>query len=250
MNKLQTFFTPLLVLLSTAVMADDAARQLERKLLQRMPGIEITRITESPLQGLYEVVSGSQVVYMTKDARYMIDGDFVDLVSKRNHTEEARSEMRLAKINTLGEDNMLIYTPKKIQHTVTVITDINCPYCRRLHNEMDQYLTLGVRVRYIFMPLKGQEDYDKTVSVWCSEDRNLSLDIVKAGGSIESKTCDNPIRQHLAVSKKIGVRGTPAIVLEDGTMLPGYVPIEKLIVELRKVKGEIAAAESAKKPLN
>lgn len=235
MNKLQYFFTPILILLSSVVLAGDVTEQLEKKLRETIPGIDITRITPSPLKGLYEVISGSQVVYMTEDARYMINGDFVDLVSKRNHTEEAKSSIRLAKIDTLGEDKMLIYTPKKVKHTVTIITDINCPYCRRLHDEMDEYMKLGVQVRYIFMPLKGKDDYDNTVSVWCSEDRNLSLDIAKSGGSVESKTCDNPIKEHLMLSRKMGVRGTPAIVLENGTMLPGYVPINKLILELRKI---------------
>ena len=235
MNKIQYFFTLILVFTSTSIFADDAIEQLKQKLKIKMPGIDITQITKSPVDGLFQVISGSQVVYMTKDARYMVDGDLVDLMSKRNFTEEAKSGMRMASIDSLGEDQMLIYTPKKIEHTVTIITDINCPYCRRLHDEMDEYMKLGVRVRYIFMPLKGQDDFDKTVSVWCSEDRNLSLDIVKSGGSVESKKCDNPIKQHLALSRKMGVRGTPAIIMEDGTMLPGYVPISKLIVQLKKI---------------
>lgn len=225
----------LLIAFSTSLHADNDVQQLKNILAKRLPNVEVDKISKSPLDGLYEVVAGSQIVYMTKDGRYMIDGDFVDLVSKRNHTEEAKSGMRLAQINALGEENMLIYKPETVKHTVTIVTDINCPYCRRLHDEMSQYLKLGVQVRYIFMPLKGQDDVEKTISVWCSEDRNLSLDIVKGGGSIESKTCDNPIKKQLDLARKIGVRGTPAIILEDGSMLPGYVPIGKLIGEIRKI---------------
>ena len=235
MKKLQLLLTSITLLSVTSVLADKDIEQFKKALAKSMPAVEITNVSKSPLDGLYQVVSGSQVVYMTKDARYMIDGDFVDLTNKRNFTEEAKSTIRLDKINALGEANMLIYTPEKVKHTVTVVTDIDCPYCRRLHDEMDEYMELGVRVRYIFMPLKGKEDFNTTVSVWCSEDKNLSLDIAKAGGTIESKTCDNPITDHLALSRTLGVRGTPAIIMEDGSLLPGYVPIKKLIVELRKI---------------
>lgn len=235
MKKLQLLLTSITLLGVTSVLADKEIEQFKKALSKRLPAVEITSVSKSPLDGLYQVVSGSQVVYMTQDARYMIDGDFVDLSNKQNFTEDAKSNIRLEKINALGEDNMLIYTPKKVKHTVTVVTDIDCPYCRRLHDEMDEYMELGVRVRYIFMPLKGREDFNTTVSVWCSEDRNLSLDIAKAGGTIESKKCDNPITEHLALSRNLGVRGTPAIIMEDGSLLPGYVPIKKLIVELRKI---------------
>lgn len=235
MKKFQLLLALFIVFLSASALADADIDQFRKELSKRLPGVEITSLTKTPLNGLYQVVSGSQVVYMTKDARYMIDGDLVDLTNKRNHTEDAKSGIRLTALNTLGEDNMLIYTPEKVKHTVTVVTDINCPYCRRLHDEMDEYLKLGVRVRYIFMPLKGKDDYNTTVSVWCSKDKNLSLDIAKAGGSIESKTCANPIKKQLELAREIGVRGTPAIILEDGTMLPGYVPIAKLIGEIRKI---------------
>ena len=235
MKKFKLLLASFSVLLSTSVIADAGIDQFKKELAKKLPSVEITNVSKSPLEGLYQVVSGSQVVYMTKDARYMIDGDFVDLSNKRNYTEEAKSGIRLSKIDALGEENMLIYTPEKVKHTVTVVTDIDCPYCRRLHDEMSEYMDLGVRVRYIFMPLKGKEDFNTTVSVWCSEDRNLSLDIAKSGGSIESKTCDNPITDHLTLSRNLGVRGTPAIIMEDGSLLPGYVPIKKLIRELRKI---------------
>ena len=231
----QLLLTLCIALSSSTLLAGSDIDKLKNILTKRLPGVEVNKITKSPLDGLYEVISGSQIVYMSADGRYMIDGDFVDLVSKKNHTEDAKSGMRLAQIDALGEDNMLIYKPEVVKHTVTVVTDINCPYCRRLHDEMDQYLKLGVRVRYIFMPLKGKEDFKTTVSVWCSKDRNLSLDIAKAGGTLDPKTCTNPIKRQLDVARKIGVRGTPAIILEDGTMLPGYVPIDKLIAEIRKI---------------
>ena len=218
-----------------AVSADENdVAQLKQALAKSMPSVKPTKISATPVEGLYEVIVGSQVVYMSADARYMIEGDLFDLKTKRNVSEEAKSVIRLAAIDKLGSDNMLVYKPEKVKNTITVITDIDCPYCRRLHNEIPEYMENNIEVRYIFMPLKGAADMKKTVSVWCSDDRQLALDIAKAGGDVDEKKCENPIAKHLQVAREIGVRGTPAIVLENGEMLPGYVPVGKLVEELRK----------------
>lgn len=220
--------------------ADDIA-ELQKAIADRLPQVEVTRIDATPVSGIYQVIVGPQVVYMTRDAQYMIDGDLVDLTTRKNFTEDAKAAIRMSEIEEFGEDDMVVYTPEKVKHTITVVTDINCPYCRRLHTEMPQYMENGIKVRYIFMPLKGNEDINKTVSVWCADDRNAALDIAKAGGEIEAKKCDNPIMKHMELARKLGVRGTPAIILENGEMLPGYVPVNKLVTQLNGLK--VSAAQ-------
>jgi len=212
----------------------DDAEKLKQALAKSMPNVKVSRITEAPIEGLYEVIVGSQVVYMSVDARYMIEGDLIDLKTSRNVTEEAKSVIRLSAVEKLGADNMLVYKPEKVKNTITVVTDIDCPYCRRLHSEIPDYMKNDIQVQYIFMPLKGAADMKKTVSVWCADDQQLALDTAKSGGKVEEKTCDNPIKNHMAVARELGIRGTPAILLEDGRLLPGYVPVDKLVVELRK----------------
>jgi thiol:disulfide interchange protein DsbC len=220
---------------SHSIMAEtDSVEALRQALAKSMPDVKPTRISASPVDGLYEVIVGSQVVYMSVDARYMIDGDLIDIKTKKNISESAKSEIRLAVINKFTSEQMLVYRPEKVKDVITVITDIDCPYCRRLHSEVPSYLEKNVEVRYIFMPLKGAADMKKTISVWCSDDQQLALDIVKSGGEIEEKTCDNPIKEHLAMARELGVRGTPAIILENGQLLPGYVPVDKLVAEIRK----------------
>ena len=244
MNTLLRIFT-LLVMISAAtqVSADDTA-ELKQSLAKTLPQYEASYIEKTPIEGIYQVIIGGQVIYMTKDARYMIDGNLIDLSTKKNYTEDAMSGIRLSQIEKLGEDKMVVYTPETIKHTITVVTDIDCPYCRRLHNEMDQYMAGGVQVRYIFMPLKGKSDFRTTVSVWCAKDRNEALDMAKAGAELEAKDCENPINEHLTVSRSLGVRGTPAIILQDGSMLPGYVPASKLIAELQKLNLSTAKSGS------
>ena len=212
----------------------DGVEKLKQSLSETMPSVKPTRITATPIAGLYEVIVGSQVVYMSDDARYMIEGDLYDLKTKRNVSEEAKSAIRLAALDKLGEKNMLVYKPRKVENVITVVTDIDCPYCRRLHSEIPQYMEKNVEVRYVFLPLKGTADMKKTISVWCADDQQGALDTAKAGGKVEEKTCDNPIRQHLQLARDLGVRGTPAIILESGELLPGYVPVDKLVAEIRK----------------
>ena len=235
-SVLPYFLLPSVLMLSaTSVFSvDNGVELLKKNLAKNIPGTEITQVSKSPIPGLYEVIVGAQVIYMDQTARYMLDGDLVDLASRKNYTEQAKSGIRKTAINALGEDNMLIYTPKQVDHTITVVTDIDCPYCRRLHSEMDQYMASNVKVRYIFMPLKGKTDFDTTVSVWCAKDKNNALDLAKSGTEIEALNCDHPIKEHLELARSIGIRGTPAIILESGEMLPGYVPAAKLVQEMNK----------------
>ena len=230
-----------IVLVSTkAISAESAVDTLKKNLIEHVPGATVSRIKETPINGVYEVIVGSEIYYMDKSARYIINGDLIDLATKTNFTEEAKTFNRKMKVAELGEENMVVYSPKIVDHSITVVTDVDCPYCRRLHSEMDEYMENNIKVRYIFMPLKGEADFDTTVSVWCSKDRNLALDIAKAGGDLEKLSCDNPIEKHLKMARELGVRGTPAIILEDGTMIPGYVPAKKLVAELKKLHAAAA----------
>ena len=219
---------------SGVIAATDDIAKLKEALAKYMPTVTADKITKSPVDGMYEVTVGSQVVYLSADARYMLQGDLYDLITKENISENAKSDIRLAAINKLGEDKMIVYKPETVKNTITVVTDIDCPYCRRLHDEIPGYMERNVEVRYIFMPLKGDADMKKTVSVWCSENQQLALDKAKSGGKVEAKDCDNPIKEHMAVARELGVRGTPAILLEDGQLLPGYVPVAKLVAQIRQ----------------
>lgn len=220
--------------LPSAFAAEPADIQALRKALkERLPQAADATIKPSPVKGLYEVLAGPQVMYMSGDARYVIDGNMFDLEQRRNLTEETRSVVRKQVVDELGEENMVVYRPKgETKHTITVFTDIFCPYCQRLHQEMDDYLAKGVKVRYVFLPFKGKKSFDTSVSVWCADDPNAALDKAKAGEDIVMKTCKNPIGEHQSMATTLGIRGTPAIMLENGYLNPGYVPADKLVQQM------------------
>lgn len=213
---------------SSSVLADRAAD--EASIRQALGDVKPASVEPTPVAGLYEVVVGSNVVYMSADGRYMLQGELMDVQNRVSLTEPRRQQVTRTAIDSMGEDKMIVFKPEKVEHVVTVFTDIDCGYCRKLHNEMDQYLNEGIKVRYMMFPRAGvgSESYKKAVAVWCAEDRNGAMTDAKTGKAVEMKSCDNPIDQHMELVRQLGARGTPFIVLEDGSTQPGYVPAKRL----------------------
>ena len=138
----------------------------------------------------------------------------------------------------MGVDNMIVFKPKIARYKVSIFTDIDCGYCRKLHSEIDQYLAEGITVQYLFFPRagKGSDSYNKAVSVWCAKDRNAALTSAKKDQAVDSKTCANPIDRHMQLAEDFGTQGTPMIVSENGNVSPGYVPAKQLAEVLRTEK--------------
>ncbi len=220
--------------------SDEVVTKLKAKLAKLIPGEEPSSITESPAKGLYEVVYGTDVFYIHEDGKYLLQGDLIDVDTRTNLTSEAKSSGRKEAMAAVTDDKTIVFAPKeKAKHTITVFTDIDCPYCQKMHNDMKGYNDAGIAIRYMLYPRAGVDSpsYDKVVSVWCAENRQEAMTKSKSGKEIEAKTCDNPVKEHMAIAQKIGVTGTPAIVLESGELMPGYVPPK----ELAKVLDNVAA---------
>jgi len=211
---------------------------LELELYKLMPGAKPSSIEETPIPGLYEVSYGSEIFYFNQNASIMIKGDMVDMKNRENLTENKRATARVALIEAMGEENMIVYPAPNEKHKITVFTDIDCPYCVKLHREMDKYHEKGITVRYMAYPRAGigSPSYQKIVSVWCSEDKAKAMTDSKNGLKVEAKACDNPVSKQFSLGQVLGVRGTPAIFLADGSMLPGYVPAARLAAELNQAK--------------
>jgi thiol:disulfide interchange protein DsbC len=221
--------------------AADQSADPRAALLKRLPaGSKLEDLRSSPIPGLYEFVQGADVSYLTADGKYFIDGNIYDMDSRENLTEVQRTRARLAMISAVPESQMLIFSPKNPQYTITVFTDVDCAYCRKLHSEMAQLNALGVRVRYMFYPRTGPntESWKKAEAVWCSADRNAALTRAKLGAPVDtSKTCGaTPVAREYALGQSIGVRGTPAIVTESGSYIDGYMPAAQLVQQLRNMQ--------------
>jgi len=220
-------------------LAADAPEGLRSALDELIPGRSPDKVRETPIDGLYEVTYGSQVVYFTEDGRYLVKGDLIDLERHVNLTEKARNGVRRKLMARVDEGQMIAFGPKDAEHTINVFTDVECPYCRKLHREMDQLNEHGIRVRYLLFPRAGagSSSYKQSVDVWCADDQQRALTRAKSGQSVKDRQCEHPIEEHMALGKKVGVTGTPAIVLSDGTMIPGYQPADRLAKMLDRREG-------------
>jgi thiol:disulfide interchange protein DsbC len=220
--------------------AAGASASVEESIAARFPGVEAEHVKSTPIPGLWEVAVGPQVVYLSEDGRYMVRGEVIDMMTGRNMTDARQSELRAEIANRisgqLDESRMVVFSPEKPRYTITVFTDIDCGYCRKLHREIDEYTKRGIKVRYMFYPLAGpgSPSWAKADAVWCSPDRNEAMTRAKLGEEVKPVLpCENtPAASHSEIATQLGVRGTPMILLEDGQTLPGYVPAEQLAAYL------------------
>lgn len=234
-------FSALMILsgASFSVQADvDTDKKIRDVLSKKFPQSRVTRVEKSAIPGLYEIEMPPHIFYISKDAKYVLNGDLIDLPADRNITQEKQARVRINAINRLGEESMIIFAPKKTKYTISVFTDIDCGYCRKLHGEIGKYNDLGIKVRYLAYPRSGpgSASFKKAENVWCAKDSKKAMTDAKSGKTVNSKECSNPVKQHFITGTQVGVTGTPAIFLENGQMLPGYYPAERLIEVLKKTK--------------
>ena len=212
-----------------------AAADPRIEISKKLPGSKPEDFRPSPLPGVYEYARGADILYVSSDGRFAIVGDLYDVGNETNLSEKRRREARLELIGKVPENQMLIFGPRDAKHTVTVFTDIDCVYCRKLHSEMARYNQLGIRVRYLFYPREGpkSDGWNKAVNVWCSQNRNEALTRAKKGENVPAAKCGaNPVEKDYELGIEVGLRGTPAIITSNGELLPGYVPPDMLIKRL------------------
>ncbi len=198
------------------------------------PGLPIESVTETPVAGLVALnLSDGSTYYGTTDGRYLLGGDLFNLEGNDlvNLTEVGRSGKRRSLIATIDTKDTVNFSPEgKAKAALYVFTDVDCGYCRKLHQEVPALNAKGIEVRYLAYPRAGvgSKSYDKIVSAWCADDRQDALTRLKAGQAVADRTCANPVADQYGLGRQLGISGTPAIVLEDGTLLPGYMPADQL----------------------
>ncbi len=222
--------------LSVAHADENAIRQA---LAKSMPSVKVGSVKPSEISGLYEVTVGGNIIYASGDGKYLIQGHLVDVAARTDLTEEKLGGTRKQALEKLGVDKMIVFKPKTSKYTVSIFTDIDCGYCRKLHSEIDQYMAEGITIQYLFFPRagKGSDSYHKAVSVWCADDRKAALTAAKKGDTPPAKICANPVDEHMQLAEDFEVKGTPMIVTEKGNIFPGYLPAKQLAEALADEKG-------------
>lgn len=222
-------------LASAAVSAEKKATEesastiIQRKLSAVRPDLGFKVLGESSIAGIYEVqVDGGPLLFVTSDGSHFIDGNLYQITPTQfiDLKELRLIEMRRQLFSQLSADEMIVFKPAgKTKAIINVFTDIDCGYCRKLHKEVPKLNAMGVEVRYLAYPRAGleSESYLKIATAWCADDPNQSLTNFKNGRESSISICDdNPVADHFKLGGSIGVTGTPATILMDGTLLPGY----------------------------
>lgn len=205
--------------------------------LQANLGMQVDSIGDAPVPGLLQIMTAKGLFYVSEDGNYLLQARVYNInEGMRNETEEALGGMRLGGLEQF-QDAVVEYKADKEKYVVNVFTDITCGYCRKLHNEMDEYNDLGITVRYLAFPRGGlnSKSYTDMVSVWCADDKQKAMDDAKAGGTVASKSCETKVAEQYAFGQSIGVNGTPNIIMPDGSVIPGYQPPAQLEKALKAI---------------
>jgi thiol:disulfide interchange protein DsbC len=234
----------LLAVVASAATPEDTVRQAMSTLA---PKLRIDAVQESEIPGFYEAIAGGEFVYVTKDGRYVLDGNAYDVANRRDLTATARAKVRKDALEKIGPDKRIVFAPPAPmapKHTVTVFTDVDCPFCRRFHQQIAEYNAKGIAVDYLFYPLSIHPGADKKAeAVWCSKDRPNAFTAAMAGKDPGNATCPNPISELTEFAKSLGIGGTPTVIADDGTQISSSIAMspDRLAAELDRLAAASAA---------
>lgn len=228
---------------SASVMAEDDYSAVEERIRALAPSATSIAISETPIDGMLMVQINGDIVYATSDGKYLIQGRVIDLETREDLTEGAKAEIRQEMMGEIDASKQIVFTPEEPDYELTVFTDIDCGYCRKLHEQVDEYNEEGIAIRYMAFPRAGigSRSYEKAVTVWCSDDQQAAMTSAKAGEDMDAIQCDNPVAEQYQLGMAMGVSGTPALLTADGQLIPGYVPPAQLRARLERMTVQSAA---------
>ena len=229
--------------------ASEDMETLQQTLKQMMPGLAVIEVAPTQIEGIMMLRLRSEgklnILYATDDGRYLIQGSIIDMQDKGGKPADIayavqrrdiieKKEYRKQLLSKLDSKRLIDFPGSKARYDVVVLTDVNCGYCRKLHSQIEEYNAQGIRIRYLLTPVLGKKSVELAASVWCSDDKARALDRAKKSLPIDKKECTTPIQQNLVLANKLGMNGTPGLVLADGTYIGGYIPPKKLLEALTR----------------
>ena len=241
MRQFTTGLTALLLATSFSVGAADDYSAVEERMRMLAPSASSIAVSETPIDGILQVQINGDIVYTSADGKYMFQGRVIDLDTREDLTEAAKSGIRKELMANIDTSKQITFAPPEPEYELMVFTDIDCGYCRKLHAQVEEYNKQGIAIHYMSFPRAGigSRSYEKAVAVWCSSDQQNAMTQAKLGEEPDPDQCDNPIAEQYQLGIELGVTGTPALLTSTGQLIPGYVPPEQLRERLDKM----AAAE-------
>ncbi|AYQ57475.1 Thiol:disulfide interchange protein DsbC [Bathymodiolus thermophilus thioautotrophic gill symbiont] len=231
-----------LVILSTQSIAGN--NDIIKNLSPLFGVIDKQDIIKTPLDGIYEIIFKNPISsqFISADGKYLIKGDIINLKTLTPLDSSARvNALKKDLLDTISDKDKIIFKAKEEKYVIHVFTDVDCPFCKRLHQQMSKMNALGITVKYLASPLASLHPtaQGKMEKIWCAKDKAKAMNDYKIKNIVpDVKNCSNPVAQQLSLSQQLGVNGTPAIFLSDGTHIPGYMPAEKLLKTIKQKLGK------------
>ncbi len=224
--------------LGAGIAVADEAERASEAIRTLVPGTPIDSVEAAPLPGFQEVVINGNVIYVSNDGKYLMQGMLFDIENKVDLTEGRKAGIRRAAMAAAPVSERIVFPAKNKKYTVSVFTDIDCGFCRQLHKQMAEYNDRGIEIQYLMFPRAGvgSDAFRKAVAVWCDKDQQGAMTLAKDGGDPGNRNCSNPIEAQFALGQKAGVTGTPSLIFEDGTLAPGYMPPDQLLQRLQQME--------------
>jgi len=220
----------------------DVNAMVRRALKTLAPGVQVDAVEPAALPGFYQVIASGQLMYLSSDGRYLLNGDLIDLAQKKNVSNAAWARFRKAELAKVPASQRIVFAPAHPKYTVTVFTDVNCGYCRALHEHIAAFNEAGIAVEYLAWPREGVASlsgkptgtYTEMASIWCAADRKAAFTDAVTGKAPAAASCTNPVADQYDLGLKLGVDGTPTIVAPDGRTVGGYLTPGQLLAVLQK----------------
>ncbi len=245
MRHCNTGLTILLLTVSLTAAAQDDYSMIEKRIRTLSPSVDTIAISETPIDGILQVQINGDIVYTSADGKYLFQGRIIDLDTREDLTEVAKAGLRKELMDRIDPAEQITFAPENPVYDLTVFTDIDCGYCRKLHSQIDEYNKQGIAIHYMSFPRAGigSRSYEKAVSVWCADDQQSALTDAKLGAEPDPAQCKNPVAEQYQLGIDLGVTGTPALLTSSGQLIPGYVPPDQLRLRLDRLSA--AATQAA-----
>jgi len=231
---------------AAAASNDPADAKVRAALRQLNPQVQVDYIGKAPLPGFREVIAAGQLVYVSEDGKYLLQGSLIDVGQRKDLMQgsPALAGYRRNLLKSVKDSDKIVFAPANPRYTVNVFTDIQCGYCRKLHSQIADYNKLGIAVQYLAWPRMGlgSQDHKDMISVWCAADRKKALTEAKQTGRVAARDCTNPVNMEYDIGQRLGISGTPAVFAPDGSQIGGYLPP----AEMRAALDKLAAAGAGK----
>lgn len=227
------------------VQAVSVEERLRSQLEAKFPDLPVDLVRKSPYAGLYEATMGDDIVYLSPDGKFLIfggtmlgiEGQPINLTQiSKAEFDAQKAPMRAAELAKLDKKSTLTFAAANEQFEINVFTDIDCGYCQKLHKDVPMLNQMGITVHYLAYPRAGLNtpSHQKLVNVWCADDPQQAMTAAKNRQNVPNKTCKNDLAKHMDLVRKFGLSGTPAIVLNDGKLIGGYLPPQQLLAALQE----------------